>query len=276
MLDEFRKISALPYPVSQSRKEIFLSSLFIAFTGYLFLVVFQPFGADSFQVEFKYLLLLPYPLIAFVAYSAVNLALKRRFPWNLKQELGKIFFILVLCSLGNYVYNIYFINHVSFDAVHFLLMFFYTFAIAVPVSMIYVLGRYLYLRRYWGKAVDLKTQDQDPDLLHIVPESGSDPVVMAESHFLFAISDGNYTSIHFLQDGKSVKSLLRLSLKNLEAQLESRKIIRCHRSYIVNPDRVVRIKGNAQGYKLYVEAAGEWVPVSRNYISRISGLMPAG
>src|SRR5262249_43314600 len=150
LLKEFHNILRKRYPVSKSRKEILLSSLFIAVTGYLFLVVFQPFGAAAFTDRFKYLLFVPYAAIAFVVYSGANLFFKNRKSWDLLKEMAKILGILFVCSVFNYVYNIYFINHVSFDPVHLLLMFFYTFAIAVPVSMIYILGRYIYLTRYWN------------------------------------------------------------------------------------------------------------------------------
>lgn len=39
---------------------------------------------------------------------------------------------------------------------------------------------------------------------------------------------------------------------------------RCHRTYIVNLQKVKHISGNAQGYKLHLENIDTLIPVSRS------------
>jgi len=90
-----------------------------------------------------------------------------------------------------------------------------------------------------------------------------------EDSFLFAESDGNYSTIYYNIDGNIEKQLLRLSLKSLEAQLESPNIFRCHRSYIINMGKVTKMKGNALGYKLYVDKTESIIPVSRSYVTAL-------
>lgn len=272
------KIINQRYPISESRKEIFLSSFFIAIMGYLFLIVFQPFGAHTFTNNYKYLLLAPYPIIAFVVYSGVNLFfLKKSYRWNLNKELIKLLFVLLICSGFNYVYNIYFINHVSFSISHLLFMCLYTFAIAVPISMVYVLARYLYLTQSWNTFEEVveqveKVESTNP-LLRIIPDSGQEGLTFIEDDFLYAESDGNYVTVHYLEGDVVTNQLLRLSLKNLETQIQNNTVIRCHRSFMVNTGKVIRVKGNAQGYKLFIDKVNDFVPVSRNYIPKVKVLV---
>lgn len=278
LVKEITRIINRCYPISKSKKEILLSSLFIAVMGYLFLIVFQPFGAYTLLGYSKYILLAPYSIIAFLAYSTVNLIFKKPNPnWSLYKELLKIFYILIICSVFNYVYNIYFINDVSFSITHLLYMHLYTFAIAIPVSMIYILGRYLYLTASWGVSEEIisepKTESVSGKILTITPDAGPDSLTLPEEDFLFAESEGNYTTVYYRYDDSFEKQLFRLSLKNLEEQLNSDSVIRCHRSFIVNTNRVEKMKGNAQGYKLFIEGTDTFVPVSRKNITEMKKMI---
>lgn len=59
-------------------------------------------------------------------------------------------------------------------------------------------------------------------------------------------------------------------MKSVEEQISSKKILRCHRSYIVNLEKIESLKGNAQGYKLKIFDSNYIVPVSRKYLNLIN------
>ena len=82
---------------------------------------------------------------------------------------------------------------------------------------------------------------------------------------LYIESADNYSSILFKKEGKREKELLRSSLSRLETQIENPRVVRCHRSYIVNLDHVISVTGNAQGYKLHLGDSGDTIPVARKY-----------
>ena len=48
------------------------------------------------------------------------------------------------------------------------------------------------------------------------------------------------------------------------------QFFRCHRTYLVNLDRVGHVSGNAQGYKLHLEGIDNLVPVSRSLNEEIN------
>ncbi|MBB6271052.1 hypothetical protein HDF26_001479 [Pedobacter cryoconitis] len=85
---------------------------------------------------------------------------------------------------------------------------------------------------------------------------------------LFAKAEGNYISLMTIKDGFLKTELKRISLKQLEIQLTAYPyLLRCHRSYILNIQRVVKLSGNSQGYLISFNNTEDKVPVSRAYVN---------
>ncbi len=64
-----------------------------------------------------------------------------------------------------------------------------------------------------------------------------------------------------------------MPISKLESQINEFGLIRCHRSYIMNPDKVIQVSGNAQGLKLELSNKTYQVPVSRKYIPEIKAVL---
>ncbi|WP_316820246.1 LytTR family DNA-binding domain-containing protein [Pedobacter gandavensis] len=84
------------------------------------------------------------------------------------------------------------------------------------------------------------------------------------AHFLFARAEGNYVELSLVVDHHLKKVLKRISLKQLELQLENHSsFLRCHRTYLINMEQVSAVSGNSQGYYLSFPHTTDKVPVSR-------------
>ena len=106
--------------------------------------------------------------------------------------------------------------------------------------------------------------------LTLIADNEKDVLKLQPDDLLFIESSDNYCTIVHLKDepvgaGKLLKPLLRSSLSRLETQINRPHIVRCHRSYVVNLNRVERVTGNAQGYKLHLLNGQLQVPVARKY-----------
>jgi hypothetical protein len=268
------QILRLKYPVYNSKKEIWLSAVSIALLAYLFLVIFQPFGTYNYTHANKYLLLVPYAAISFVIFLSGDFAVSRYFTkWTWSREILKTSVLLSVCSLLNYWYNISFINHTDFSLRALIYMGIFTFALGIPVCAIYILGRYSFLKPLvHGTTPETETIELSENTITITPDVGK-MITLSKNDFLFAQSEGNYTTIHYLQNNTSRKQLIRISLKRLEKQICSKSIIRCHRSYVFNTQKAVGKKGNAQGYKLNIHQVSVTIPVSRKYIDVVLKLL---
>jgi DNA-binding LytR/AlgR family response regulator len=107
-------------------------------------------------------------------------------------------------------------------------------------------------------------QEAIPTLVPVA-ENGKDKLVLPANDLLFIVASDNYCTVFHLAGDRVAKTLLCSPLGRLESQINLPRVIRCHRSYMVNLDRVQSVTGNAQGYKLFFAAAGMAVPVARTY-----------
>ena len=101
----------------------------------------------------------------------------------------------------------------------------------------------------------------------IETEVKSEKFSFCSNTFIYAKAEGNYAEI-FLKEETSVRKVIkRISIKNLEAQLNAFPfIIKTHRSVLLNLNYIEQISGNAQGYKVMLKECPDPVPVSRNFI----------
>jgi hypothetical protein len=87
---------------------------------------------------------------------------------------------------------------------------------------------------------------------------------------LYLESAENYVSIYYLNKGKISKYLLRDTLKKMEETFSGSEIIRCHRSYMVNFEKVKVIRKDKDGLKLELESPSVIdIPVSKTYVDNV-------
>jgi len=89
-------------------------------------------------------------------------------------------------------------------------------------------------------------------------------------NLLYLQSAENYVTICYLNKGKISKFLLRDTLKKMEESLSGSNIIRCHRSYMVNFEKVKVIRKDREGLMLELDIpAVADIPVSKTYVDNV-------
>ena len=77
-------------------------------------------------------------------------------------------------------------------------------------------------------------------------------------------------NICYLNKGKVSKYLLRDTLKKIEENFSGSEIIRCHRSYIVNFEKVKVIRKDKDGLRLEFDNPSVTdIPVSKTYVTAV-------
>jgi len=141
------------------------------------------------------------------------------------------------------------------------------FSIIVPVNYIRLKSQHIDLASQYNAMPHLEVEEEKDETIAIQTQQKSDDFYLDTKDLLFAKADGNYLEIMVSQNGQSQKLLKRMTLKELETQLNApAHIIKTHRSYLVNLHHVSDIKGNAQGYQLHLKHHPEPIPVSRGMI----------
>lgn len=115
-----------------------------------------------------------------------------------------------------------------------------------------------------------KNSTHCPSQLITLEGSTKESVTLLPSDFLFAESEGNYVSIHYIDGGEANQAMLRTSMKNVIAILcENKDIIQCHRAYIVNLRYVASVEGRSSGIGLKLRHCEAVIPVSKSYVSSV-------
>lgn len=82
---------------------------------------------------------------------------------------------------------------------------------------------------------------------------------------LYAEAEDNYCHLVYLGSGKKVhRKLLRLTLKDLEAQLDQNMFVRVHRSFIINLRQAWQLVGKSKQYCVKLATLEQAIPVARS------------
>ncbi len=266
-----------PYPARDPRFSIavlqaLLSGVLIA----SILIVFQPFGIYNWQHPNKNYLLAGYGLVAVVAYLTDFIIIQKIFRsyiiksnWLVWKEIVRNMLGSVLAGFLCVVYG-NMAGMMPFNLSQILIMIAVCFMVGALPTTVLILLNYSYLTHKYSQpiltTVGQKTpQNYEIDLLELIADNEKDKLTIPASDLLFILASDNYCTVQYAESDKICKVLLRSSLSRLERQIISPRIVRCHRSYLVNLGRVASVSGNAQGYKLHLNMDMEPVPVSRSF-----------
>ena len=110
------------------------------------------------------------------------------------------------------------------------------------------------------------TADNEP--IRISGSGKNDLLSIAPSELLYIESDKNYCNIVT----SAQKLQVRLTMSSAEEQLVGHPMfVRCHRAFIVNKSKIIRLDGNSTiGYKLQLSGTDDLIPVSRTYLENIA------
>jgi len=98
------------------------------------------------------------------------------------------------------------------------------------------------------------------DTITITGKNNEEKFELPFKNFIYAESQQNYVSVYYLKHGELKTIVIRNTMKEVNRQI--RKAIRIHRSYIVNPLHLKKIKGNARKRFAIIRHVKKPVPVS--------------
>lgn len=120
----------------------------------------------------------------------------------------------------------------------------------------------------------MEEQNQDipkKNLIAFPDEKGEIKITIVLDNLLFVDSADNYATIHYLNKSKLSHFLIRNSLKWIEENLTKESpLVRCHRSYVVNLDKVKVLRKTKDGIFLELDTENTPdIPVSKTYYERV-------
>ena len=100
-------------------------------------------------------------------------------------------------------------------------------------------------------------------------------LVIAHEAVMFIKSEDNYVQIHYLDKNRTRKFILRSSMRALEEDLAKKGLVRCHRSYFINPAYIKIVHRDNAGMIVaeLKQENYESIPISRKYQDAITRLL---
>jgi len=112
----------------------------------------------------------------------------------------------------------------------------------------------------------------DSSLVRFFDQYGKLKLIIAQGALLFIRAEENYVNINYLDAGKPKSYVLRTSMRSLEDNAERHGLVRCQRSYFVNPDHIKVLRKDKEG-AVFAELdcnGRDSIPVSKRYIDKVS------
>ena len=115
----------------------------------------------------------------------------------------------------------------------------------------------------------------DIDLVSFRDERDQVKFSVKSNDILYIESTDNYITVFFSNEDedKVSKQMIRTSLKKIEEAQLSSKLLRCHRSFMVNLENVLWMKKEGRNFVLKVKSINSFIPVSRSYIPQFKSLI---
>ena len=114
-------------------------------------------------------------------------------------------------------------------------------------------------------------------LVNLFDHSGVLKITASQDDIFYIESQDNYVCIHYLIGDRMESYMLRSSTQEVEESLKGTGIIRCHRSYLVNINRIKVLKHDKGRAVIVMEDnAGSEVPVSKGYYKELLEVLVPG
>lgn len=272
-----------PYPDSDGTKTIAIGGFLAGLIVFLILVLLQPFGMSDISRSMDVLYSLCIGIITFlivVSYELIQkhlLKIKKDVEtWTLWKWIVNTVFMIFLIAIANYMFIIFLFD--QYQGIPGLMASLYsTFIIAIfPTMLIGSLNVIRHLKANQNVATSIALNEithSEPKKISIPIKDSEKTIEINPSEILYAEAMQNYVLIFLWKDGDVKKETVRNTFSNVAATLRGTSVMQCHRSYLVNSEKIESITGNAQGLKVKLkEIPNNVIPVSRKYIPAFKAL----
>lgn len=256
--------------------------LFTAVFALLFINIFKPFGSrDWYKIsDFKFFvfasLIVLVGMLVVVISRMIMLAYVKKNSLSYAQYAGWVVVEILSMSMFYALFTKFIPKE---NANRDFLQIFYdsTFHAALILLLPYVIiGLYISMHEKNTILQSLKQEVKTADipkknLIAFLDEKGEFKISIVLENLLYIDSADNYATIHYLNKSAISHFLIRNSLKWMEEHLtKETPLVRCHRSYIVNLDKVKVLRKTKDGIFLELDALNTPdVPVSKTYYERV-------
>jgi hypothetical protein len=283
-----------PFPPFADSRRSGWAAFFAALIVFAILFLGEPFQLDTVPLNTKFTLSLAYAAATLLVSTLFLVLLPFFFPslfdsrrWKVSKEILFFCILLACISVVNAWVNAI-ANQIPFTMGMLFRMTGNTLLVGiVPVALSIFVKQQVLLRHYQQGAIAINEAVAEKTNQHVnsIPDTLASPSAtsllltgdnqgetlnLLPAQWMAAEANDNYVRIFFDQPTGEGSVLFRTTLKKMEAQLQGHAgIYRCHKSFLVNLQKVSHLSGNAQGYRLHLVNSELQIPVSRSLNSEL-------
>ena len=267
----------LPHYLNEKRNIVRLI-LFTSLFALVFINIYSPFGVENrFNLtNFEFLtyssLIILAGVLVVVISRIIMYQVCRRYLINIWQYLLWIFTEVLFMALFYAIFEKLFLHDSRL---------FYelvknsarntTLVLLLPYSVLWLYFSWRDKKEQIERMADVQAfPSSTRNMIPFYDDKGVLKFSIKKENLLYLESAENYVNICYLNKGIVSKYLLRDTLKKIEETFSGTEIIRCHRSYIVNFDKVKVIRKDKDGLKLEFDNPSVIdLPVSKTYVNAV-------
>ena len=133
----------------------------------------------------------------------------------------------------------------------------------------------LSLRVYQYHHKEEDAADSSTQRMRFYDSSHNLKIVLTPPAILYIAAEQNYVNIYYVENGRVRQYELRSSMKAIDELCQDNGLIRCHRSFYINPAHVKVLRRDKDGI-MYAELDADdvrHIPVSKKYYDRLSEIL---
>ncbi|RLD64274.1 MAG: hypothetical protein DRJ01_01260 [Bacteroidetes bacterium] len=271
------------YPFNDDLRHNAKIIFFISLGVLAFLLIFQPIEISSFSKKEIFYLVTGLAVSTFLVLSFNLIILPSLFPkifrnngWNIKKEIIWNLWILLAISSSDFMFysKLFGVFDINFnDIVKIILLG------VLPVAVLIIINQERLLKAHLKSAQQLnkkliESKQQKEKFINFESDYKKDKLIIKLNSLILIKSADNYIEVYYESNGLVKKQMIRTTLQKAQELIhEYDFIVRCHRTFIVNINRIDEIQGNSQGYKLFFKNIDFPAIVSQKYINEFSKLI---
>ncbi len=270
-----------PYDLIENKTFRFILVFGGSIFGMIFILIFEPYGLYNLSIHEKLRAIGFYfgaGLIPMILqfYVFQDIIIKR---YTILNTVLWILLSSILLSISGGIVNSMLFNDGKYIIFSILFFLWVIPSIQVIPMTIFILIHYNWsLKKHLRLAVKVNTalkqvnntQTSIEKVVEINSDNKNESLIVSLDSLLFIVSVDNYIEVNLSENGSLNKKLVRYSLMRVEQEnMKIDELFRCHKSYIVNKNKIESILGNAAGYKLKLTDYGKQIPVSRKWNKEI-------
>lgn len=259
------------FTLLDNKDDRYLLILVVFIFSVIFLNIFQPFNISRWYSDsgfIQFLRLSSYGFVIAIVFLFTQFPLRKIFDLQEFKVKNYLLWLVIEISLINLVYIFLygnpignFINDLGFSLKYTLLSIWLPYSFAILI---------VYYKNQREEIKSLKTTVAIPPekrLVVLKDENGKIKFSVLATDLLVLESTDNYVSVFYILQNKVQRKLLRNSLKNMEEMLKESGIMRCHRSFMVNPANVEFMQKKGKKLNIKIKHFDKSIPVSEKYSS---------